>query len=194
MQATHINGIPTDGAIAYKEGFMAGDCPYMEEDDLDFNRWNAEWDAAADIHEEEVTQSAKPKGPGSIITGRYRANYSEAGHPTHCGDELAQLLNQICSNKAGTNIGLFEAICAANGVDLSKYNRTTKGWQGRLRMTGRNLLARKVRDNGGVLLMPNGMIPEFHKLSQEWIEEATVKYKPKDLTGYPGVGVPPRAA
>ena len=68
MRSDRINGIPTDGAIAYKEGVSAADCPYMEEDDLDFNRWNAEWDAAADIHEEEVT---KPKGPGSIITNRY---------------------------------------------------------------------------------------------------------------------------
>ena len=176
-----INGVPTDGAIAYKEGFMAGECPYIEEDDLDFNRWNAEWDAAADIHEEEEAEARRPKGPGSIITNRYRANYSELGHPTHCGDELAHLLNNLCSNKAGTNMELFEAICAANGVDLSKYNRTNKGWQGRLRMTGRNLLARKVRDQQGTLSMPQGMMPELYVLSADWVEEATNKYKPKGL-------------
>jgi len=178
MRETSINGVPTDGAIAYKEGYMAGECPYMEEDDLDFNRWNAEWDAAADEHELEV---ARPKGPGSIITNRYRAKYSEYGHPTHCGDELAELLNNLCSNKAGTNIELFEAICAANGVHLTKYNRTNKGWQGRLRMTGRNLLARKVRDQDGVILMPKGTMPDHYQLSTEWVEEAVNKYKPKPL-------------
>ena len=171
-----INGIPTDGGVAYKEGFMAGDCPYMEEDDLDFNRWNAEWDEAADIHEEEVTH---PKGPGSIITNRYRANYSEQGHPTHCGDELAIFLNEMCSNKGGTNLALFEAICAANGVNLSRYNRTSKGWQGRLRMTGRNLLAKRVRENGGKVMLPPGLHREYYQLNQDWVAEAEQKYKPK---------------
>src|SRR4249919_3609540 len=35
---TRIHGIPIDGAIAYKEGVPAADCPYMEEDP-DFARW-----------------------------------------------------------------------------------------------------------------------------------------------------------
>jgi hypothetical protein len=177
-----INGIPTDGAIAYKEGVLAADCPYMEEDDLDFNRWNAEWDEAADIHEEEINAAiANPKGPGSIITNRYRANYSEQGHPTHCGDELAIFLNEMCSNKGGTNLELFEAICAANGVNLSRYNRTTKGWQGRLRMTGRNLLAKRVRENGGKLILPSqfGGYDHYRQLSPDWVAEAEQKYKPK---------------
>lgn len=170
-----INGIPTDGAIAYKEGFFAGDCPYMEEDDLDFNRWNAEWDSAAD----EATAPQAPKGPGSVITNRYRARYSEDGHPTHCGDDLAVLLNQLCSNKAGTNLDLFERICELNGVDLSKYNRSTKGWQGRLRMTGRNLLAKRLVQNGGKLVIPYGLGEEVHQFNAEWVEQAKVKYKPK---------------
>lgn len=172
-----INGVPTNGGIAYREGVMAGDCPYMEEDP-DFNRWNNEWDEAADIHEEEMLKASRPKGPGSIITNRYRANYSENGHPTHCGDELAILLNDICSNKAGTNLELFEAICELNGVSLAKYNRTTKGWQGRLRMTGRNLLAKKLKDNGGRLILPEFM-GEDKYLSKDWMIQAEQKFKPK---------------
>ena len=174
MGSERIAGVPTDGAIAYKEGFMAGECPYMEEDDLDFNRWNAEWDAAADEHEAKPVPTAPPVG--SIITNRYRARYAESGHPTHCGDELATLLNNLCSNKAGTNLELFEAICAANGVNLSKYNRTTKGWQGRLRMTGRNLLVKQVIKQGGVLHMPDGTT---YNLSWDWLHSAQVKFKPK---------------
>lgn len=176
--ATHINGIPTSGAIAYKEGVPASDCPYMEEDP-DFSRWNNEWDDAAD-QEMEKEKSERPKPlVGSIITNRYRAVYSESGHPTHCGDALATLLNTMCVNKAGTNMELFEAICAANGVDLSKYNRTSKGWQGRLRMTGRNLLAKKVKENGGKLMMPKGLGQEYFQLGPDWVEEAVRKFKPK---------------
>lgn len=173
-----INGVPINGAIAYKEGFFAADCPYMEEDDLDFNRWNTEWDQAAD----EATAPPQPKGPGSVITGRYRAKYSEDGHPTHCGDELAVLLNEMCSNKAGTNLEVFEHICDLNGIDLSKYNRSTKGWQGRLRMTGRNLLSKKVAKRGGWLIVPYGLDAEKRQLSQEWVESTLSKYKPKVYT------------
>ena len=169
---THIKGIPKKGADAYNEGVPAADCPYPEGTG-EFTQWNDDWDREAD---KEV---AKADGIGSVVTNRYRANYAEAGHPSHCGDELAILLNSICTNKAGTNLELFEAICAANDVPLAKYNRTTKGWQGRLRMTGRNLLAKRVRENGGNLMMPPNIQPEFYRLSQDWVLEATTKYKPK---------------
>ena len=179
MRATHISGVPTDGAIAYKEGYMAGECPYMEEDP-DFQRWNDEWDLAADDHE---AQSENKPRVGSVVTNRYRALYSESGHPTHCGDALAVILNNICSNKAGTNLELFEKICAANGVDLAKYNRSTKGWQGRLRMTGRNLLAKRVLRNGGKLILPEGIGQEYYQLDEEWIDITTNKYKPRSTNG-----------
>jgi len=175
---THINGVSKDGGIAYREGVPASDCPYLEEDP-DFDRWNNEWDEAADAAEIED----KPPQKGSVVTNRYRANYSESGHPTHCGDELAITLNTICLNKAGINMELFEAICETNGVNLTKYNRTTKGWQGRLRMTGRNLLASRVRENGGILFMPRPMEPDFYQLSQEWVDQAATKYKPKAVAG-----------
>jgi len=166
-----INGIHINGAVAFKEGVPAADCPYMDESD-DFSRWNNEWDEAAD-------QAENPPPKGSVVTNRYRATYSEYGHPTHCGDELAILLNNLCLNKAGINLELFEAICAANGVNLTRYNRTTKGWQGRLRMTGRNLLAKRLKSNGGKLIMPPNMMPDSYTLSYDWMVQAEQKYKPK---------------
>ena len=172
MDDIRINGVPTNGAQAYKEGVVAGDCPYLE-NSPEANAWYDEWDQAAD---DKVAAERKADSVGSVVTNRYRANYSEQGHPTHCGDELAILLNNNCSNKAGTNIEFFEAICKANGINLAKYNRTTKGWQGRLRMTGRNLLAKKVRENGGILHMPDG---DNYRLSRDWVEEASNKFKPK---------------
>jgi hypothetical protein len=166
-----ISGVHISGTVAHKEGVPAGDCPYPEESD-DFARWNDEWDEAAE-------KALNPPPKGSVVTNRYRATYSEFGHPTHCGDELAILLNNICLNKAGTNIDLFEAICVANGVSLTKYDRIAKGWQGRLRMTGRNLLAKKIRENGGKLRMPENMSPDEYRMSREWLELAEKKYKPK---------------
>ena len=170
-----INGIPVDGGTAYKEGWFAGDCPYLEEDDQ-FQRWNDAWDLAADEHEAAQT---KPPKVGSVVTNRYRALYSEMGHPTHCGDALATLLNSICTNKAGTNLDMFERICSVNGVNLSKYSRTNKGWQGRLRMTGRNLLAKRVAENNGYLVMPDGMGTEGYQLGMDWVEQTRNKYKPR---------------
>jgi len=169
-----IGEVPTDGGEAYKEGHFAGECPYFEEDP-DFARWNREWDDAADEHEEE---SNKPPKIGSVVTNRYRAKYSESGHPTHCGDELALTLNSLCANKAGTNLEIFEAICQLNGIDLSKYNRTTKGWQGRLRMTGRNLLAKRVAENNGKLVLPE-WVGDTKQMSHDWVIDTKMKYKPK---------------
>jgi hypothetical protein len=164
-------GIPLDGGQAHKEGFTASDCPYTSETDdeeeyAEYERWNTEFDEHADEEEEDK---------GSVVAEKYRAKYAEMGHPTHCGDDLATLLNNLCQTKNETDLGRFEAICNANGVDLSKYNRTTNGWQGRLRMTGRNLLARKVYEAGGLLHTPiEGADPEGYKMSDEWM--ATRRY------------------
>ena len=173
---SRINGVSTNGGVAYREGIVAGDCPFLE-GSPEADTWYNEWDEAAD---QATSFGNKAKGPGSVVTNRYRAAYSDLGHPTHCGDELAILLNNLCSNKAGTNIELFDAICAANRVSLAKYDRKAKGWQGRLRMTGRNLLAKKVREQGGYLRMPDG---DEYKLSQDWLYEAERKFKPKTDQG-----------
>jgi len=150
--------VPDDGGAAYKAGFGATDCPFGE-GTIDFIKWNDEWDAAADEATEGDEEAPEPAEEEpeeeptekSVVKAEYRARYAEMGHPTTCGDELANLLNNLCLTKAGIDLPRFEHIMEANGVDLSKYNRTTNGWQGRLRMTGRNVLAGKVFANGGVV-------------------------------------------
>jgi hypothetical protein len=170
-------GIALNGALAYKEGTPSGDCPFSSEDedseDYDkFLRWNEEWDAAADEVFDEVVG-------GSVVSSKYRALYAEAGHPTHCGDWLANTLNDICANKAGTNLELFELICSLNGVDTSKYKRDGVGWQGRIRMTGRNMVARKVFDNDGLLVLPNGINGGSMQAPADWM--ATRKFKKRTV-------------
>lgn len=169
-----INGIAIDGAIAYSEGTPAGDCPYSSETEDDeeyakFGRWNEEWDAAAD----EAVEHEESEG-GSVVSQKYRAKYAEAGHPTHCGDWLAETLNEICLNKAGVNLELFEAICGLNGVDTSKYKREGRGWEGRIRMTGRNMVARRVYLNDGKLVLPE-TLGSVKQAPAEWMEQQRFK-------------------
>ncbi|QIG66071.1 hypothetical protein PQB35_gp15 [Ochrobactrum phage vB_OspP_OH] len=153
------NGVALDGGVAYREGTPAGDCPFNSETDDDeeyanFEKWNEEWDAAADeAAENGEEQDGTPTG-GSVVSARYRQRYAELGHPTHCGDWLAETLNGFCTGSAHTDLTVFEAICGENGVDTSRYKRDGIGWQGRIRMTGRNLLAKRVYTAGGILRLP----------------------------------------
>lgn len=132
-------GVPLDGAVAYAEGILAADNPF-EEGSEEGDNWDAQWDQAADAAPEED----EDKKGGSVVASRYRTRYKEEGHPNHCGDWLATLLNNFCVGDKNTDLAMFERICGLNGVDTSKYNRTTPGWQGRVRMTGRNKLARVI--------------------------------------------------
>lgn len=178
-----------NGRLAFQAGITADACPFEDGTD-EFEQWNADWDAAADEAQEanrDATQDdfeEQEEGDGeepadkSVVKEEYRARYAEMGHPSHCGDELAILLNNLCLTKKGIDMPRFEHICEANGVDLSKYNRTSKGWQGRLRMTGRNLLAAKVFSNGGVL--KTVIVHEDvdgQPVAPTWLEGAEAEYK-----------------
>lgn len=163
-----INGVSTDGAIAYKEGTVTGDCPFDEDTD-EAQAWFEAWDAAADDAPDEE------KVGGSVVSEKYRLKYAEAGHPTNCGDWLAETLGNICANKQGTNLDLFEHIAALNEVDLSKYKRSGVGWQGRIRMTGRNMMARRIYARGGKLILPETINGGSMQAPQEWM--TTQRYK-----------------
>lgn len=162
-------GVALDGGVAYREGTASADCPFNSEDSYDeFEQWNNAWDEAAD--------EAEPEPAGSVVAQKYRAIYAEMGHPTHCGDWLAQLLNNLCiTDKNGTDMERFKMIMEANGVNMSKYKTSGNGWQGRYRMTGRNLVARKVFETGK-LLEPDsdGTIIAEYKAPKDWLD--TRKY------------------
>ena len=175
-------GIALDGAVAYAEGTPAGDNPYVVDDGEEetdeiraaMEKWDEDWDAAADAAEGEKSDG------GSVVKSTYRALYAEQGHPTHCGDWMAETLNALCQTSKGIDLTRFETVCEANGVDLSKYNRETRGWEGRLRMTGRNLLAKKVYLAGGVMKTPlEGADPEY-KAPKDWMEKQKYKMPKKD--------------
>jgi len=167
-QAKGTGPVPEDGGEAFRQGFSAADCPFSsetedEEEYEKFEQWNADWDAAADEEEPEPT--------GSVVKDEYRARYAEMGHPTHCGDWLAEFLNDQCIVGEGkeTDLIRFEAICNANGVSLEKYNRTNNGWQGRLRMTGRNLLKAVVVRTGHILVPNMDGLLDKYEADPEWL-------------------------
>lgn len=128
--------------------------------------------ADEDELEEEDAAIEDEEPSGSVVGMEYRARYAEAGHPAHCGDFLAVALNNQILNKGGANMELLEQICKLNHVDTSKYNKTNKGWQGRLRMTARNMLARIVFYNGGNLILPNERVIRMPK---DWMDAQRFK-------------------
>lgn len=74
-----------------------------------------------------------------------------------CGDWLALTIAKLCIvGKNTLDVDKFEALLSANGVAHEHWNRTTKGWQGRLRMTGRLALQRVVAEAEGELELADG--------------------------------------
>ena len=160
--------VPLDGGEAHKAGFPITDNPYDEpeegeEDDTGkmsrYTLWDEAWEASADEADAAEAEDDKDVG-GSVVKSEYRIRYAEAGHPNHCGDWLAETLNSLILGKTQTDLEKFEELCALNGVDTTKYKREGTGWQGRIRMTGRNLLAKRVFEADGVLLLPPSVRPE----------------------------------
>lgn len=66
-----------------------------------------------------------------------------------------ELAKRVLDDKAKLVVPSLEAILDANGVAHRHWNRTTPGWQGRLRMTGRLALQRVVAE-AGELTIPGG--------------------------------------
>lgn len=111
----------------------------------------------------------------SIVKPKFKHRYIE--HAKELGtnskiakrsnwDWLSQQLAAFCLDSKGKiNIDLFTDVLEANGVDHSKWNRTVPGWQGRLRMTGRVALQKRVAESGK-LLWPNDLEPS--EAPQEW--------------------------
>ena len=172
-----IGGVPTSGREAHLKGFTIVDNPFLREDadeSEDSAKWEEDWEQSA---EEALLagEEAPEEKTGSVVKSKFRAIYAERGHPTHCGDELAVRLNQLVITGDKTDIGAFQQIMAVNSVDMSKYNTTNPGWQGRYRMTGRNKLAKVVHANGGLLKLPETWGMNDIHMSQEWMQSQRFK-------------------
>lgn len=105
-----------------------------------------------------VNTTYKLKYATRAVEGRKPKAVSKKAAARGCGDwlhfTLATLTLDPKTNKL--NVDAFAAILDANGIDYSKWNRTSKGWQGRFRMTGRLALQRVVAEADGELELADG--------------------------------------
>lgn len=126
-----------------------------------------------DAEDDEVNADIARKN--SVVKAKYKVRYAhraiEAGlkkkrAKRSAWDWLAEKLADEClDSKDRISIERFLAVLDANGVDHSKWQNRSKGWEGRLRMTGRLALQRVVAE-ANVLRLPDGeeMVPPA-----EWV-------------------------
>lgn len=96
------------------------------------------------------TDGDEVEAPRSVVPEKYRELYRQRGNPRHCGDDLATVLAELtlvnpASKSSEVDIPKLDALAIANDVDLSRYRRFGVGWQGRLRMTFRVMLANALK-------------------------------------------------
>jgi hypothetical protein len=102
----------------------------------------------------EVQEEIEKKG--SVVKSTYKKKYAaraaaQGGTKVaqrSCWDWLAQELASECLEGTKINIDRFLAILEANAVDHSRWTNRSKGWEGRLRMTGRLALQKVVAAQG----------------------------------------------
>ena len=110
--------------------------------------------------------------PRSVVAVGYKTKYAERGASLArkpkgvatkvlqrgCNDWMHHEIAKLCNDEKGKlRVGTFEALLEANGIENHKtWNRTTKGWEGRLRMSGSMVLRRVVAEADGEMVLPDG--------------------------------------
>lgn len=115
--------------------------------------------AIADSAIEAATSDTLPKSVVAVgYKSEYRARALAAGRTSKAsrrcnGDWLALELEARClDDNEKLIVHEFEAILDENGVVHSHWNRTTNGWQGRLRMSGSMSLRAKLKKDGFLMM------------------------------------------
>jgi hypothetical protein len=111
--------------------------------------------ANEDCNQHVLDMENQKKRVKSVVGESYKKRYAERGNARGCGDWLQNTLAPLTLDAAGKlRVEEFEAILDANGVRHAHWNRTTPGWQGRLRMSGGMALRTKVA-NAAYLFLPD---------------------------------------
>lgn len=150
-----------------------GDATPAEFDEIEDAIIAALENAPADEPNPDDEEEAKS---GSVVPMRYRQIYKEQGHPAHCGDWLANTLNELCQVEGKFVVHLLTEIAEANHVSFDNYlANPSRGWQGRFRMSVRNRLAKAIV-LAGFLVVPG----EGNRTPpSEWLAAHTPKPKPE---------------
>lgn len=132
--------------------------------------------APVEIDPEVAADNEKAR---SVVAVGYKRRYAEraanAGHKRKAAqrsawDWLAETLaGEVLGAKDRLDVDRFLALLDANGVDHSRWQNRSKGWEGRLRMTGRLALQRVVAE-AGVLRTADG---EELEAPAAWIAKHT---------------------
>lgn len=117
---------------------------------------------------DEDEDEDEPQPSGSVVPEHYRQQYRAASsNGQTCGDWLAEWLVAQTHSATGFMVDDFTAILVNNGVDLNtKWGQLPasgqKGWIGRYRMNGRQVLEKIVAKNGKLtsLLGQADTVPE----------------------------------
>jgi hypothetical protein len=113
----------------------------------------------------------------SVVKTAYKKRYAQRAAEQgggkiaqrSCWDWLAQELAAECLVGTKISIERFLALLDANGVDHSRWQNRAKGWEGRLRMTGRLALQRVVAAQGGLKTAEGALIDA----PADWIAKHT---------------------
>jgi len=106
------------------------------------------------IHPEVAADNAKRN---SVVQAKYKKRYANRAAAQGLGkaaqrsswDWLAQTMaGEVLDDKDRLDVAKLLALFDANGVDHSRWQNRSKGWEGRLRMTGRLALQRIVAESG----------------------------------------------
>jgi hypothetical protein len=128
----------------------------------------------AEIEEQE-------KLPASVVPGKYKTRYKDRaranGHRSKAAkrstwDWLAQVLAAEVLNKQGKiDIDKLVAVLQANGLEdpLETWPNRSKGWEGRIRMTGGIWLRREVAEVGEMRLADGEVLTP----PAEWVAKHT---------------------
>ena len=126
----------------------------------------------AAIHPEVAADNAKAR---SVVGNKYKERYAERAVAGGLRRKAAQrsawdwlavsIAGECLDEHDHLLVDRFLALLEANGVDHSRWTNRNKGWEGRLRMTGRLALQRVVAESG-VLQTPDG---ETLEAPTEWV-------------------------
>ena len=117
--------------------------------------------AKVEVDAEVAADNAKK---GSVVKSAYKHRYAARAAEAGLGkaaqrsawDWLAeQIAGEVLEEKARLSVPKLLALFDANGVDHSRWQNRSKGWEGRLRMTGR-LALQKIVAESGVLKTADG--------------------------------------
>lgn len=120
--------------------------------------------------EQDVEDTEEEREAGSVVPEHYRAKYREQGHPSHCGDWIAEQLDGIFEGPDRFEVEAFTGVLVENGVKLEgKWAELRFGGQhgaiGRYRMNGRQKLEFQLAKSGvlrfGSMGRKNKPLPDY---------------------------------